>query len=206
MKGMGLVLAAMLAGCASIDDGRQEREQASAQAANQLFEAAMKEIRLGAGSGKLGAAADRYARALEGIRQLVKQHPESNIARKVMAPEKLFLGMTLHQLEGHVMALRERERDVTVTLPPASPAVPLKGNQRPLVINIRKDGSYVAKGQPMDLGQIQQLLEEAARDDPRLKVLVRADGEVQFKSVATVLGAAKAAGFPQANIAFMLRP
>ena len=54
----------------------------------------------------------------------------------------------------------------------------------------------------MKLGQIEQLLKEAVDKNPSQKMLVRADGEAQFKHVAAAINTARSVGIPKTNIGY----
>ena len=184
---------------------QQEENQNTNEVANRLFDEAMQLIRHGSLAGAAFDTAGHYEKALDKIRKIVKEHPESDIARKVVSNEKLFIGKSLAQFEGHVKEVRERDREVSVTLPTNSSGKTLSTAPKLIVINVKQDGSYMAGTQGMNLEQISQLLKEAVDKNPSQKVLVRADGEAQFKHVAAVLQVARSMGIPQANIAFVMR-
>ena len=184
---------------------QQQQGSHSDEAANKLFDEAMQLIRHGSLAGPSFDTADHYEKALDKIRKIVKEHPESDIGRKVMSNQKLFIGKSLAQFESHVKEVRERERDVSVTLPTNSSGKTLSTAPKLIVINVKQDGSYMVGTQGMNLEQISQLLKESVDKNPSQKVLVRADGEAQSKHVAAALNAAKSVGIPKANIAFVMR-
>ena len=181
---------------------QQQQGSHSDEAANKLFDEAMQLIRYGSSAGPSFVTADHYEKALDKIRKIVKEHPESDIGRKVMSNQKLFIGKSLAQFEGHVKEVRERDREASVTLPTNSSNTSLKGKLRPVVIHVLKDGSYMVGAKKIQLDQIRQLLKEAVDKNPSQKVLVRADGEAQFKHVAAALDAARRVGIPKANIGY----
>jgi len=184
------------------ENTQQEENQNTNEVANKLFDEAMQLIRDGESAGADFHTADLYEKALDKIRKIVKEHPESDIGRKVISNQKLFIGKSLAQFEGHVKEVRERDREVSVTLPTNSSNTSLKGKLRPVVIHVLKDGSYMVGAKKIQLDQIRQLLKEAVDKNPSQKVLVRADGEAQFKHVAAALNAAKSVGIPKANIGY----
>ena len=181
---------------------QQRKNEHTNEVANKLFDEAMQLIREGEVAVAGFHTADLYEKALDKIRKIVKEHPESDIGRKVMSNQKLFIGKSLAQFEGHVKEVRERDREVSVTLPTNSSNTSLKGKLRPVVIHVLKDGSYMVGAKKIQLDQIRQLLKEAVDKNPSQKVLVRADGESQFKHVAAALDAARRAGIPKANIGY----
>ena len=178
----------------------QGKNQHANEVANKLFDEAIQLIR--EGSGAALDTAGHYEKALEKIRKIIKESPESDIARKVMSNEKLFIGKSLAQFKDHVKEVRARDREVTVTLPTNSSGTSLEGKLRLIVINVLKDGSYIVGGQKMKLGQIEQLLKEAVDKNPSQKMLVRADGGAQFKHVAAAINAARSVGIPKTNIGY----
>ena len=123
-------------------------------------------------------------------------------AKKVMSNEKLFIGKSLAQFEGHVKEVREGSRDLNVTLPTNSSGKTLSTTPKIIVINVKQDGSYMVGAQGMNLEQIAQLLKEAVEKNASQRVLLRADGEAQFNYVAAALNAAKSVGIPKANIGY----
>ena len=181
---------------------QQQQGSHSDEAANKLFDEAMQLIRHGSLAGAAFDTASHYEKALDKIRKIVKEHPESDIGRKVISNQKLFIGKSLAQFEGHVKEVREGSRDHNVTLPTNSSGTSLNGKLRPIVINVLKDGSYIVGGQEMNLEQIAQLLKEAVERNAGQRVLVRADGEAQFNHVAGALNAAKSVGISKANIGY----
>ena len=185
---------------------QQQQGSHSDEAANKLFDEAMQLIRHGSLAGPDFDTAGHYEKALDKIRKIVKEHPESDIGRKVMSNQKLFIGKSLAQFESHVKEVRERDRDVSVTLPTNSSGKTLSTAPKLIVINVKQDGSYMVGGtQGMNLEQIAQLLKEAVEKNASQRVLLRADGEAQFIHVAAALNAAKSVGIPKANIALVMR-
>jgi len=185
---------------------QQGEKQYANEDANKLFDEAMQLIRDEEAAAADFHTADLYEKALDKIRKIVKEHPESDIGRKVISNQKLFIGKSLAQFEGHVKEVREGSRDHNVTLPTNSSGTSLKGKLRPIVINVLKDGSYVVGGQEMNLEQIAQLLKEAVERNAGQRVLVRADGEAQFKYVAAALDAARRVGIPGAITGYKAYP
>ena len=208
-----VVLLALVLGCSGgeneksqspsqSENTQQEENQNTNEVANKLFDEAMQLIRDGESAGADFHTAGHYEKALDKIRKIVKEHPESDIGRKVMSNQKLFIGKSLEQFEGYVKEVREGSRDHKVTLPTNSSNTSLKGKLRPVVIHVLKDGSYMVGAKKIQLDQIRQLLKEAVDKNPSQKVLVRADGEAQFKHVAAALDAARRVGIPKANIGY----
>ena len=185
---------------------QQQQGSHSDEAANKLFDEAMQLIRHGSLAGPSFDTADHYEKALDKIRKIVKEHPESDIGRKVISNQKLFIGKSLAQFEGHVKEVRERDREFDVTLPTNSSSTSLKPMLRPVVIHVLKDGSYMVGAKEIKLDQIRQLLKESVDKNPSQKVRVRADGEAPFKHVAAVDQVARSVGVSEVNIASKVQP
>ena len=181
---------------------QQEENQNTNEVANKLFDEAMQLIRDGSVAGAAFDTVGHYEKALDKIRKIVKEYPETDIAKKVVSNEKLFIGKSLAQFKNHVKEVRARDREVTVILPTNSSGKTLSTTPKLIVINVKQDGSYMVRAKKIKLDQIRQLLKEAVDKNPSQKVLVRADGEAQFKHVTAALDAARRMGIPKANIGY----
>ena len=181
---------------------QQEENQNTNEVANKLFDEAMQLIRDGSVAGAAFDTAGHYEKALDKIRKIVKEYAETDIAKKVVSNEKLFIGKSLAQFKNHVKEVRARDREVTVILPTNSSGKTLSTTPKLIVINVKQDGSYMVGAKKIQLDQIRQLLKEAVDKNPSQKVLVRADGEAQFKHVTAALDAARRMGIPKANIGY----
>ena len=175
---------------------QQGKNEHTNEVANKLFDEAMQLIRDGSVAGAAFDTAGHYEKALDKIRKIVKEYPETDIAKKVVSNEKLFIGKSLAQFKNHVKEVRVRDREVTVILPTNSSGKTLSITPKLIVINVKQDGSYMVGAKKIQLDQIRQLLKEAVDKNPSQKVLVRADGEAQFKHVTAALDAARRVGIP----------
>ena len=91
--------------------------------------------------------------------------------------------------------LDEADRSIDVVLPQAAAAKPLTSRPREFVINIDRAGNYFAGARPVRLDDLQQLLRQAAADNPqRQTVIVRADEETAHKFVVGAMDACVQAG------------
>jgi biopolymer transport protein ExbD len=91
--------------------------------------------------------------------------------------------------------LDEADRSIDVVLPQAAAAKPLTSRPREFVINIDRAGNYFAGARPVRLEDLQQLLRQAAADNPqRQTVIVRADEETAHKFVVGAMDACVQAG------------
>ena len=217
MKSMMLVLVVALVACggnekeksqarSQSENTQPEEKQNSNKVANKLFDEAMQLIRDGSVAGAAFDTAGHYEKALDKIRKIVKEHPETDIAKKVMSTEKPFIGKSLAQFKNHVKEVRARDREATVTLPTNSSGKTLSTTYKVIVIKVKQDGSYMVGAQGMNLEQIEQLLKEAVEKNASQRVLMRADGEAQFKYVAAAFDAARRVGIPKANIGYKASP
>ena len=188
------------------ENTQPEEKQNSNKVANKLFDEAMQLIRDGSVAGAAFDTAGHYEKALDKIRKIVKEHPETDIAKKVMSTEKLFIGKSLAQFKNHVKEVRARDREATVTLPTNSSGKTLSTTYKVIVIKVKQDGSYMVGAQGMNLEQIEQLLKEAVEKNASQRALVHADGEAQFKYVAAAFDAARRVGIPKANIGYKASP
>lgn len=91
--------------------------------------------------------------------------------------------------------LDEADRAIDVVLPDASAAKPLTTRPREFVINIDRSGNYFAGARPVRLDELEQLLSQAAADNPqRQTVILRGDEEVPHKFVVAAMNACVQAG------------
>jgi biopolymer transport protein ExbD len=91
--------------------------------------------------------------------------------------------------------LDEDDRALDVVLPQAAAAQPLTTRPREFVINIDRAGNYFAGVRPVRLEELQDLLVQAAADNPaRQTVIVRADEEAAHKHVVAAMDACVQAG------------
>ena len=188
------------------ENTQQEENQNTNEVANRLFDEAMQLIRDGEVAGADFHTVDFYEKALDKIRKIVKEHPESDIGRKVMSNQKLFMGKSLAQFESHVKEVRERDREFDVTLPTNSSGKTLSTAPKLIVINVKQDGSYKMGDKEMELDQIRIKLKEEVQKNPDQKVLVRGDGDALHKHVAAAVAAAKGAGVKEAHIGYKAEP
>jgi biopolymer transport protein ExbD len=97
---------------------------------------------------------------------------------------------------------REQERDIQVNLPDDSKNESLSSVEKVIVINVRKSGAYVLKGEQVTLDELARLVAAAVKADPTQKVLVRADQEALHGYVAQAVAICKQVGVSEANIGY----
>jgi biopolymer transport protein ExbD len=82
----------------------------------------------------------------------------------------------------------EEERSLEVQLPQASEAMPLTARPKELFININAQGQYFVAGKFVDVPALEQLLKQAAADNPgRQTVIIRADKRCVWQHVVTAM-------------------
>jgi biopolymer transport protein ExbD len=80
-------------------------------------------------------------------------------------------------------------------LPDASAAQPLTSRPREFVVNIDRGGNYYAGARPVSLDELEQLLVQAAADNPAQQtVILRGDENVPHKFVVAAMNACVEAG------------
>ena len=98
---------------------------------------------------------------------------------------------------------KKDEVELDLQLPEASTGSATKA-PRPIVINVRRDGSLLVDGKSLPFAALEQKLRAAARRDKGTEVLIRGDTDTRFGVVAHVLDACRAA--PLRKIAFGATP
>lgn len=82
----------------------------------------------------------------------------------------------------------EDERSLEVKLPQASEALPLTARPRELYVTVNAQGQYFAGGRFRNLSELEDLLMQAAADNPgRQTVIVRADERSPWRYVVNVM-------------------
>ncbi len=100
--------------------------------------------------------------------------------------------------------LDEADRAIDVVLPDASAAKPLTARPREFVINIDRSGNFFAGARPVRLEELEQLLFQAAADNPQQQtVIVRGDEEVPHKFVVAAMNACVQAGIDDYQVQAM---
>ena len=99
------------------------------------------------------------------------------------------------------MSFKEIEHDINVNLPETDTT--LSSASRALVINIRHDGGYYLGSKRMNLGQMQNILNETVKKNPAQKVLIRGDKNALHGNVAAAVAVCKRSGIKNANIGYV---
>ena len=95
---------------------------------------------------------------------------------------------------------QQEERDAEVNLPGSS--VGPMSAVKSLVINVRKDGTVSFGTMPSDLTKLRDLVQNALKEDPSRKILIRGDRETPHGHVADAVHACYAAGANKAQIVY----
>lgn len=99
---------------------------------------------------------------------------------------------------------QQEERDIKVNLPESAEGQALSSASKVVVINVRKNGSYVMASQEATIAEIEKLLTNAVKSDPDQKVLIRGDRQALHGHVAAAVALCKRAGVHEANIGYQL--
>ena len=99
---------------------------------------------------------------------------------------------------------KEQEVDESVSLPVQSKGKALSQENKLIVINIRKSGTYVMLDQQVTVEEMDTMVRESLEEDPEMKVLVRADQEALHGWVAQAISICRNAGVQKANIGYQL--
>jgi len=102
-------------------------------------------------------------------------------------------------------AAQEPEDEEAIELPHNGASV-LIPQERPLIIYVKKSGSYIVGGKTVDLDNLHVLLRESYANNPEQKAIIRGDADVLHSKVAAALAACSKAGFPAAAIAWKHAP
>ena len=82
----------------------------------------------------------------------------------------------------------QQERELDVKLPAATEARPLSVSTARLIINVARNGGFVVNDKVLDVERLGKMLQAARANNPQQAVMIRADKDVPFQHVATVLG------------------
>lgn len=99
---------------------------------------------------------------------------------------------------------REEERDIQVNLPQESQSQTLSSSDRVLVVNVRKNGTYIVLDRQVTVEELFGVVAEAVKENTGQKVLIRADQEALHGYVARAVSTCKHAGVNEANIGYQV--
>lgn len=100
----------------------------------------------------------------------------------------------------------EAERQIGLKLPGAGElkAMIAPPDRREIVVT--SDGRVMLDGATMSVEQITQQLRALLARYPELKIVIRADGKVEYQQVVSVMGAAQRAGVSELSTAVLYQP
>lgn len=79
-----------------------------------------------------------------------------------------------------------RMSKVDVRLPKASSAVSLEGSEK-IILSITKDGEFLVNDEKKDYRALKNYLEQKAKDDPSMNLMLKVDSRTRFSNVVSVL-------------------
>lgn len=95
----------------------------------------------------------------------------------------------------------EEERRLPIDLPVATSATPMTQRPREVTVDIDREGSLFANGQRVDLAELEATLRRAVANNPTNQtVVIRADAEVAFQPVVTVMDMCNATGVSEYTV------
>jgi biopolymer transport protein ExbD len=82
----------------------------------------------------------------------------------------------------------QEDRELDVTLPSAAAAQPLIAEARELFVNIDRTGQFFVDGQMRSAADVERIMRQAVANNPaNQSVIIRADKDVRFDSVVTIM-------------------
>ena len=98
----------------------------------------------------------------------------------------------------------QEERDIKVNLPESSDAKALSTAAKVIVVNVRRDGTYVMSDNEYTIDDLEKIILSAVKADAGQKVLIRGDRQSLHGHVAAAVALCKRAGIHEANIGYQL--
>lgn len=99
---------------------------------------------------------------------------------------------------------KEVERDIQVQLPVDSQGETLSSSDKVIVVNVRKNGTYIVQDQQVTVEEMAQLVADSVKENPGQKVLIRADQESLHGYVARAVAVCRHVGVNEANIGYQI--
>lgn len=127
--------------------------------------------------------------------------PESEIINMTPVIDMMFILVIFFALNS---VYREEERDIQVSLPANAQGASLSSAPKVIVLNVRKNGSYVIGNTQVTLDEVGEKVRDSLKEDPEQKVLIRADDQALHGYVAQAVAACRFAGVKHANIGYKL--
>ena len=89
----------------------------------------------------------------------------------------------------------QQERELDMSLPSASEARPLTAAPREIFVNVDQDGRYFIDGQYRLAEELEHVMRQSAANNPLTQtVVIRADRQANWQSVATAINVCKKVG------------
>ena len=89
------------------------------------------------------------------------------------------------------------ERELDISLPDSSEAVPLTNEQNTLFLTVTSEGRFFLQGESMTADQLESKLEQARTDNPlQTSVVMRGDQDVPYRYPVTVMDICKRLSIP----------
>ena len=96
----------------------------------------------------------------------------------------------------------EEEREMQVSLPAASEAMPLTAKPREIFVNVDQDGKYIVQRRVVGENELERILMDAAANNPGTQsVIIRADKTCDWQFVATVMNLCNRANITDYRVA-----
>lgn len=99
---------------------------------------------------------------------------------------------------------QQEERDIKVNLPESAEGQALSAATKVIVVNVRRDGTYVIANRETPVEELEEVLLSAVQADPGQKVLIRGDRQALHGHVAAAVALCRRAGVHEANIGYQL--
>ncbi len=101
----------------------------------------------------------------------------------------------------------EEERRLDIVLPTATSASPMTGKPRELVIDITSGGEIFMRGETLTRKRLGELLEQAVANNPTNQtVVIRADKQVPFQPVVSVMDLCNRSGVSDYSVTTQAGP
>jgi biopolymer transport protein ExbD len=118
--------------------------------------------------------------------------PEQEEPKMMMAPmiDMVFLLLIFFMCASHISLTQ----NIPLSIPTASKAVVPKERPDRWVVNIQEDGGVFSGADPMDVQELARQVGARVKEDPAMKVYIRADARTQHREVKKVMNALAEAG------------
>jgi len=95
----------------------------------------------------------------------------------------------------------EQERRLPIELPVAASATPMTQRPREITVDVDRQGNFFVNGNPVPAEELEPILRRAVASNPtNQQVVIRADAEVPFQPVVTVMDGCNRAGIAEYTV------